>query len=119
MSRADLEANHAPEHRSDHVPRGRIVLNWALAWATVIGAAALVVLAYGKVMGTAACTADTCGVPSEGLFTVLLYGPPVVAAVAVLVSFVTAGRRRGYLVPVVAWLLLLVDLVLLLTTFQR
>lgn len=94
------------------------VLNWALALATILGAAALVVLAYGKVMATAACTADTCDVPSEGVFTVLLYGPPVVAAVAVLLSFVTARRPRGILVPIAAWVLLAVDLVVLTLTFR-
>jgi hypothetical protein len=106
------------ENRTEHSPRSRVVLNWALAWGTVIGAAALVILAYGKVMGTAACTVGTCEVPSEGLFTVLLYGPPVVAVAAVLLSFFTAKRRRGYLVPLVAWILLVVDLALLLLSFR-
>jgi hypothetical protein len=95
-----------------------VVLNWALALATILGAAALVVLAYGKVMATAACTADVCEVPSETLFTVLLYGPPVVAAVAVLLSFVTARRPWGIVVPVAAWVLLAVDLVLLMVSFR-
>lgn len=104
------------EHRAR---AGSAVRNWVLALSTILGAAALVVFAYGKVMGTAACTADTCEVPSEGLFTVLLYGPPVVAAVAVLLSFFTARRRKGILVPVIAWVLLAVDLVLLLVSFQR
>lgn len=114
MSAANLDL----EHRTEQPPPSRIVLNWALAWGTVIGAAALVILAYGKVMGTAACTADTCEVPSEAMFTVLLYGPPVVAVAAVLMSFFTARRRRGYLVPLVAWLLLAADLALLTASFQ-
>ncbi|WP_199254379.1 hypothetical protein [Mycolicibacterium mengxianglii] len=107
------------EHRPEHASRSAVLLNWALALATILGAAALVVLAYGKVMGTAACTADTCEVPSEGLFTVLLYGPPVVAAAAVLLSFFTARRRKGILVPILAWILLTIDLALLLMSFQR
>jgi len=115
MSSAKLDH----ERRLDQPNRARTVLNWALAVATVLGAAALVVLAYGKVMGTAACTADTCEVPSEGLFTVLLYGPPVVAAVAVVLSFFTARRRKGFVVPAVAWLLLAVDLALLMTSFRN
>ena len=82
-----------------------VVLNWALALATILGAAALVVLAYGKVMATAACTADVCEVPSETLFTVLL-------------SFVTARRPWGIVVPVAAWVLLAVDLVLLMVSFR-
>jgi hypothetical protein len=106
------------QHRTEQPHRARAVLNWALALSTIIGAAALVLLAYGKVMGTAACTADTCEVPSEALFTVLLYGPPVVAALAVLLSFFTAKRPRGILVPLGAWALLVVDLVLLMVSFQ-
>lgn len=98
--------------------RARFILNWALALSTVIGAAALVVVAYGKVMGTAACTAETCEAPSQGLFAVLLYGPPVVAAITVLLSFFTAKRARGTLVPLVAWLLLAADLVALMVSFQ-
>jgi hypothetical protein len=111
MSAAGVDFEHKPN-------RARAVLNWALALGTIIGAAALVLLAYGKVMGTAACTADACEVPSEGLFTVLLYGPPVVAAVAVVLSFFTAKRRKGFLVPLVAWILLGVDLALLMTSFR-
>ena len=42
----------------------------------------------------------------------------MVAAVAILLSFVTAGRRRGFLVPVIAWLLLLVDIAVLAPTFS-
>ncbi|MGW0162603.1 hypothetical protein ACWDUN_25115 [Mycobacterium sp. NPDC003323] len=98
--------------------RPKVVLNWALALATILGAAALVILAYGKVMGTAACTTTACEAPSEGLFTVLLYGPPVVAVAAVALSFFTAKRPRGIVVPIVAWLLLAVDLVLLMTSFR-
>lgn len=103
------------EHRAR--PAGA-VLNWSLALATIVGAAALVILAYGKVMGTAACTATTCEVPSEGLFTVLLYGPPVVSAAAIVLSFFTARRRRGIVVPIIAWLLLVADLVLLWVSFR-
>lgn len=93
------------------------MLNWVLAVGTAVGAAALVILAYGKTMGAAACTTDACEVPSEGLFTVLLYGPPVVAVAAIVTSFFTARKPKGIVVPAVAWLLLAVALLLLFTSF--
>jgi len=49
---------------------------------------------------------------------VLTYGAPVVAAVAILLSFVTAGRRRGFLVPVFAWVVLVADIAVLAATFS-
>ncbi|WP_133259160.1 hypothetical protein [Mycolicibacterium sp. GF69] len=68
-------------HRDAHATRASTVLNWAATLATIPGAATLILLAYGKVMSSAACT-NTCGVPSEGLFTALLYTPPLVSAAA-------------------------------------
>ena len=52
------------------------------------------------------------------VYGLLTYGAPVVAAAAILLSFVTAGRRRGFLVPVIAWVLLLVDIAVLAATFS-
>ncbi|AQA02727.1 hypothetical protein BVC93_10090 [Mycobacterium sp. MS1601] len=111
MSAADID-------RSPRTRPANVVLNWVLALTTILGAAGLVVLAYGKVMASAACTSEVCEVPSEVLFTVLLYGPPVVAAAAVILSFFTARRPKGIVVPVVAWLLLAADLVMLMVSFQ-
>jgi hypothetical protein len=42
----------------------------------------------------------------------------VVAAVAIFLSFVPAGHRRGILVPVIAWVLLVVDIAVLAATFS-
>jgi hypothetical protein len=45
------------------------------------------------------------------------YGAPIVAVVAVALSFLTARRRGGILVPVVAWLLLIAAFVVLIFSF--
>jgi hypothetical protein len=49
----------------------------------------------------------------------MLYGPPVVAVVAIVASFFTARRPRGYLVPLVAWLLLIADVAAMYFAFQH
>jgi hypothetical protein len=46
-----------------------------------------------------------------------MYGSPVVAAVAIAMSFFTARRVRGILVPAIAWALLVIAAVILALTF--
>jgi hypothetical protein len=100
--------------------RGTVVTNWVLALLTIPGAAAAMFFAYGAVLGTSACSAQTCEhLPSEAVYTVMLYGPPVVAAVAVVLSFFTARRPRGYLVPVAAWALLILDVAVMYFAFRQ
>jgi hypothetical protein len=55
--------------------------------------------------------------PGELGFTLIQYGAPAVAVVAVALSFFTARRRSGILVPVVAWLLLIAAFVVLVFSF--
>jgi hypothetical protein len=97
---------------------GRIV-NWILALATIPGAVAVVVFLYMQIMGTAGCNDQPCPRqgPGELGFTLIQYGAPVVAVVAVVLSFFTARRRGGILVPLVAWLLLLAAFVVLAFSF--
>jgi hypothetical protein len=87
---------------------GRIV-NWVLALATIPGAVVVVVFLYMQILGTAGCNSQPC--PREGPgelgFTLIQYGVPAVAVVAVVLSFFTARRRGGILVPVVAWLVII------------
>lgn len=87
---------------------GRIV-NWVLALATLPGAVVVVVFLYMQILGTAGCNSQPC--PREGPgelgFTLIQYGVPAVAVVAVVLSFFTARRRGGILVPVVAWLVII------------
>jgi len=94
-------------------------VNWVLALATVPGAIAVVVFLYMQIMGTAGCNKQSCPRqgPGELGFAVIQYGAPLVAVVAVVLSFFTARRPRGMIVPVVAWLLLIAAFIVLLFSF--
>jgi hypothetical protein len=91
------------------VGRAGRTTNWVLALATVPGAVAVVVFLYMQIMGTAGCNHQPCPRqgPGELGFTVIQYGAPAVAVAAVALSFFTARRRGGILVPIIAWLLLI------------
>ena len=107
-----------PDTRSQ-TNRKRTVVNWALAISTIIGALLVEAYAVMRVMGTAGCSDRIC--PDEGpgnsTFALITYGAPVVALVAVVVSIFTARRPRGWIVPAVAWALLVVAFVVLAVTF--
>ena len=101
--------------------RLRLWVNWALALLTVLGAAVVVIYWVGAVMSTAACSEKPCqhlglnGISPD----VLLYGAPVVAALTVIVSFFTARRRWGIVVPVFALALLVTDITILAVTVAQ
>jgi hypothetical protein len=99
----------------DRTKRLRFWANWALALLTVVGAGFVMVFALGAVMSTAACSDKQCPhLGPKGIgFDVLFYGAPVVAALTIIVSFFTAHRRWGFVVPVVALALLGADIGLL------
>lgn len=101
--------------------RRRTLLNWTLALLTVPGAAVVVMLWFGAVMGLAGCSDVPCRHegPGEFFFTVLVYGAPVIAVLVVAISFFTATRSRGVLVPVVGWALLAADVVVLAISFRH
>lgn len=118
----DVPHDRAPADLTAEAPRshrGRAFWNWVLAFLTIPGALAVVAFAYVSVLGTAGCTDGRCGGvgPSETVFGLILYGTPVVAVVAVALSFFTARRRLGFLVPAVAWALLVAAAVILVVTF--
>ncbi|MCV7318142.1 hypothetical protein AWB99_12520 [Mycolicibacterium confluentis] len=94
-------------------------MNWTLALTTILGAAAIEIFAYVQVLGTAGCSDRACPRlgPGEIGYTIIIYGAPIVAVLAILLSFVTARRPKGILVPVVAWILLLAAFVVLVVTF--
>jgi hypothetical protein len=96
----------------DRGKRLRLWMNWALALLTVLGAGVVMVYFFGAVMSTAACSDKQCPHPEPNWIgpDVLLYGPPVVAALTVIASFFTAQRRWGVVVPVVALALLAADI---------
>ena len=93
--------------------------NWVLALATVPGAIVVVVFLYMQIMGTAGCTHQPCprAGPGEVGFVLIQYGAPAVAVIAVVLSFFTARRRRGIVVPAVAWLLLIAAVAVLAFSF--
>ncbi|WP_024441530.1 MULTISPECIES: hypothetical protein [unclassified Mycobacterium] len=101
--------------------RARLWVNWVSALLTAAGAALVMVVAMGAVMSTAACSTADCPDlgPSGVVFGLLYYGAPAIAALTILASFVTAGRRRGFLVPVAGWALLGIDLLALMIAFRR
>ena len=94
-----------------------MVVTWVLALLTVPAAIVAVFVGIGGVISIAGCSGQACSGPGSFLFGVLFYGAPVVAVVAVIVSFFTAARRWGILVPVCALALLAADLVVLKVSF--
>ena len=101
--------------------RARLWVNWTAALLTAAGAALVMVFSMGAVMSTAACSTAECPDlgPSGVAFGVMYYGAPVIAALTILASFITAGRRRGFLVPVAGWMLLALDMLALMIAFRR
>lgn len=104
----------------DRTQRVRLWVNWSLALLTVPAAALVMIFAMGAVMSTAACSTVECPNlgPSGFMFDVLYYGAPVISGVTLLVSMVTAGRRKGIVVPLVGLALLIADVVALAVSFK-
>lgn len=98
---------------TDHSRRRRGVVNWVLALLTVPAAVLVMIFAVGAAMSIAACSAAQCPHlgPNGLIYGILFYGAPVVAALTIVVSFLTALRRWGFVVPVVGLALLLADVV--------
>lgn len=100
--------------------RRRTVINWVLAGLTVPAALAIILYQYAQVLATAGCSEGTCSKlgPNPFVFGLIEYGAPVVAVLAVALSFVTARTRRGIVVPLIAWALLIAGFVVLTFTFE-
>ena len=94
-------------------------VNWILAILTAPAALAVVLYAYLQVLSTAGCSGGSCSKvgPTETVFGLIEYGTPVVAVVAVGLSFVTARHRYGIVVPVIALAIIIAAAVILFTTF--
>jgi hypothetical protein len=105
------------QHTHHNIP-ARLWINWILALTTVVGAFAVQVFAMGAVMSTAACSSATCPKPSGFVYGFLTYGALGIAATTLVVSFFTAKHRRGYLVPLAAWVLLVIDVAVMSLTFS-
>jgi hypothetical protein len=113
-----MTASNPTETDPDKAPRARLWVNWLLALSTILGAAAVQLFAMGAVMATAACSTPNCPKPSGFVYGLLTYGAPLVAVLALVLSFFTAGHRRGFVVPLVAWALLILDVAILAATFS-
>jgi hypothetical protein len=79
------------------------------------------VVVLGSVMSTAACSEKRCpNLGPNGIsFDVLFYGAPVVAAQPIVISFFTAQRRWGIVVPIFALALLVADITILAVTVAQ
>ncbi len=96
-------------------------VNWGLALATVPAAAIVMLFALGAVMSTDGCSDRSC--PNLGRggidFGDAFYGAPVVALVVIVISFFTAKRRGGVVVPLCGWALLVADVALMAVSVSR
>jgi hypothetical protein len=88
-------------------------MNWALAVLTVMVAAAAVTFAVSEAVSVAVCSSEPCPDPGPNglLYTVLLYGAPLVAAATVVASIFTARRPWGVVVPLCGLAVLFTDIV--------
>ncbi|TLH64150.1 hypothetical protein C1S80_13210 [Mycolicibacterium aubagnense] len=117
MSEVQVAARDTHDQRTSH--RRRLV-NWVLVALTVPGAVVIVVYQYLQVLATAGCSENACAKlgPSPFVFGLIEYGAPVVALLAIGLSFVTARTRYGIVVPLAAWVLLLTAFAVLTFTFE-
>jgi hypothetical protein len=105
-----------PEASSDsRGARTRTWVNWTLALLTVPAAVGVVLFGLGVFMSYAACSDQHCPprAPSGIWLEAVWFGSPVVAGLAIVISFFTARRRHGIVVPLCAWALLVADVALL------
>jgi hypothetical protein len=90
-------------------------VNWGLALTMVPAAAIVMLFALGAVMSTDGCSDRSCPDLGRGgiNFGVAFYGAPAVALVVIVISFFTAKRRGGIVVPLCGWALLVADVALM------
>jgi hypothetical protein len=116
-----MAASNDEKTRSDADKRRRRTwVNWTLALLTVPAAGLVMLLWFGAVMGSAGCSDHPCRHqgPGEFWFGVLYYGAPVVAVLTIAVSFYTAPRERGILVPLSGLALLAAGVAVLAISFR-
>jgi hypothetical protein len=124
--------NLAIDHRADSATQSAQVtsrhggdvwpwVNWGLALTTVPAAAIVMLFALGAVMSTDACSDHNCpGLSSGGIdFGLAFYGAPAVALVVIFVSFFTAKRKGGLVVPLCGWALLVADVAVMAATVAQ
>ncbi len=117
-SGADSATGPAQGESRGHV---RPWINWGLALTTVPAAAIVMLFALGAVMSTDGCSDRQCPNLGHGGidFGVAFYGAPVVALVVIVISFFTAKRRGGIVVPLCGWALLVADVAIMAVTVAQ
>ncbi|OBA84713.1 hypothetical protein A5662_04955 [Mycobacteriaceae bacterium 1482268.1] len=102
-------------------PSRRLTLvNWGLALSTIIGAVLVEGYAFAQVMGTAGCSDRICphDGPGDFIFGLIMYGTPVVALATIVLAIFTARKPRGWVAPVIAWVLFIIAFLILVVTFR-
>jgi hypothetical protein len=96
-------------------------VNWGLALSTMPAAAIVMLFALGAVMSTDSGGDRSC--PNLGRggidFGIAFYGAPMVAVVVIVVSFFTAKRKGGVVVPLGGWALLVADVAVMAATVAK
>jgi hypothetical protein len=99
--------------RSGH--RVRSVVNWILAVLTVPGALFVMLVGFAAAMGTDRCAYEDCPRqdPPYLVTTLLFFGAPVISLLTIIASARTARRGWGFAIPLAAFALFSVDVVVL------
>ena len=104
--------------RTEH--RVRLVVNWILAILTVPGALFVMLVGFAAAMGTDRCAYEDC--PRQGppylVMSLLFFGAPVISLLTIITSVRTARRGWGFAIPLVAFALFSIDVVVLYLSFK-
>jgi hypothetical protein len=104
--------------RTEH--RVRLVVNWILAILTVPGALFVMLVGFAAAMGTDRCAYEDC--PRQGppylVMTLLFFGAPVISLLTIIASVRTARRGWGFAIPLAAFALFSIDVVVLYLSFK-
>jgi hypothetical protein len=117
----DGRADRATEPTRVESRRGGDVwpwINWGLALTTLPAAVIVMLFALGAVMSTDSCGDRQCpGLRGGDIdFGVAFFGAPAVALAVIVISLFTAKHKRGIVVPLCGWALLVTDVALMAAT---
>jgi hypothetical protein len=104
--------------RTEH--RVRLVVNWILAVLTVPGALFVMLVGFAAAMSTDRCAYEDC--PRQGppflVMTLLFFGAPMISLLTLIGSVRTARRGWGFAIPLAAFALFSIDVVVLYLSFK-
>lgn len=97
-----------------------MVVNWILAVLTVPGALFVMLVGFAAAMGTDRCAYEDC--PRQGppavVMSLLFFGAPVISLLTLFTSARTARRGWGFVIPLAAFALFSIDVVVLYQSFK-